>query len=168
MELDLDNTRSARELMNVSLGSYKKKSRLWGAGVAQKYCLVLFFWDWWVKHIPKGVYVSKCLCLESWVCFISFKCCYFRQKKNPHFHFLRYICHLFCCNDLCVNINFYKVPRDLTPLCNCVLFVPCISNISSFANKCLAGTCLILALLSKLQGGCTLWVNGGVLCFQTS
>lgn len=92
----------------------------------------------------------------------------FEIEEKSSFPFLQYFCQLFYTNYLCVDINYYKVPWNLTLLCNCTLFVQWIPTISSFENECLASTCLILPLLSELQEGCASWAKAGFLCFPSS
>lgn len=70
-----------------------------------------------------------------------------RRKKNPHFHFCSISSTYSVARILYVDINYYKVPWYLTPLCNCMLFVQWILTISSLENECFADIHLILPLL---------------------
>lgn len=80
---------------------------------------------------------------------ISINLCSFQieEKKNPHFHFCSISSSYSVASILYVDINYDKVPWDLTLLCNCMLFVQWILTISSFENECLADIHLILPLL---------------------
>lgn len=153
------------ELMNFSLGSMQK-STLSGTGVTQEYCTVV------CSEINEWIGFLKCSCSKSLRRVASmlyfFQILQFEIEEKSSFPFLQYFCQLFCSNYLCVDINYHKVPWNLTLLCNRTLFVQWLPTISSFENECLANTYLILPFLSELQEGCAWWAKGGFLCFPSS